>query len=1442
MLRSSWVQTRITRHFANVISKKLNTEISIGRVDYQPFRKIKIEDFLILDHQNDTLMFSGVITAKIDTLNFKNKNLCINELEFNNNHLNISRDSIEGFNFNFLFEAIGETKKDSSSNWDVTCNSFLFDDSGITLSNFSAKEKETIFIDDLNLDITDFSNTNNTTKFKINHLSLNETNSINLEDFSTDVCIKNKQIDLTNCNIISEYSRINNTTIGLALPTVKDSVRQPLNFNFDIGKSRISFIEISHIIKSVEGMNQEIDFSGRIYGNINDIKGRDLVFRTGDSTMAKLNFYINDPRDTENMYLSFDLKEFTTSFSDISNVKLPDNTEVDYVQFPQSFYESGLLKFNGNFSGFLSDFVTYGTLKSDMGDLSTDILVTPDKGGFVHYQGNISTSDFELGNLLKNDNLGKLTFRGLVDGSYNNRNKKIYGIYRGNIAEIGINNYIYQNIKLDGKLLDKMFDGFIGINDDNLKFIFSGKVDFNPEIPDFDFALQLDKANLGALNISEKFPNSETAFFMNAKFSGDRIDNMHGFINVEKGTYKNKNGNINFGEMRLNTINTEGLDMLNFSSDFLDIEIKGKYHFLDMINAFKKTLNHFIPSYPLPQKNNIAINLFNYKINVKNINPLTDIVVPGLEMDTPFLLYGKFDSPDNNIELEGSIPGIKYNSVLIRNIFIGNKAFTNYYSSKFRFGEIQIGKEKRLYNFKIESKAKEDVLENTISWKNYSKPTYSGDISTRTEFSRTDSSNMIVKINGLPSRIIIADTLLSIDPFVVTIDSSSMAVSGFNIHSDNQKFAINGITSKGKNDMLEMDLKNFNLKSIDLYTKRRLGISGIANGTFGISNLFDKTPIIISDLNIDKLSYKNQLMGDVLLKTQWDNNKSAIYSNLQVIRKNRISLDATGFYIPTSGKVNFNAAADSVPLFVLDPFIKGSISDFKGYGSGSLNISSNANKILMNGALMGHNAGLTIDATQVAYTFNDSVYFKNDTILFDNLTIYDDQNNSGTFYGTLVHDNFKNTQYNLHVNSDKIMAMNTTSSNNELFYGVAFVNGRLNITGIAKTINLSGRIKSLNGTEIKISMESESKAEQYDFIKFVEPKYITKEKKFYKEKKEEKSNLNMRFVVEATSDAKIQLVYNSQIGDIIKAQGKGVLVCEMNKDGELFLSGDYHIEKGDYLFTLKNLMNKRFSIETGGSIVWTGDPYNANIDLKAIYKQKASLYDLVVNSYQTINQYQRIQVESIIHLEDELTNPTISFDINFPNAEENIKDYLEQFFSTDEDMNKQILSLIVLGKFYTPDYLRGTYEAQNSNMLGTTVSEMLSNQLSNWVSQINDNFDVGVNYRPGNGETNDEIELALSTQMFNDRVSLNGNIGNNASTNSTNSSQIVGDFEIGVRLVPSGKLQLKAYHRSNDNLIYETAPYTQGVGISISEEFNSIDELLEKIRTIFKFKNKKTLK
>ena len=1432
-LQSSRVQTILTQKLARQLSKQINSKISIGKVDIAFFKKIILTDVLIEGQNSDTLFYTELVSAKIDTLNYRKRKITIDKFSFENSKINLQRDSISHFNFSFILDSL-QTEKDTSGFWQIRCNEFGFQNSNISFQDLYAKKGNNLFINDLNFNISEFNQHSDSVHFKINDLNLNDGKKLYLKHLSANFYSSKNKIEIKNFNLQTNRSTIKNTEIVFLASDEKNPSLSEMDIHFS--DSKISFYEVAELIPALKGMNQVVNFSGQIYGNINDLKGKNLVLKTGENTSAFFDFYANGLTDIESMYLFIDLKQSNTNFFDLSQIRLPLNSPIRYLNFPKSFYDSGILKYRGNFSGFLSDFVTFGTFSSEMGILTTDVSVIPDESGTILYSGKVTTTDFQLGELFQNNNFGRLTFDGIVDGNFNKNNHSVFGEFKGDIAEIEANRYIYKNIQLDGTLDNKMFDGLLSINDPNLAFDFTGRINLNPEIPDFNFKLDLKKAILGELNLSKNFPTSEMAFNMLANFTGDKIDNLKGSIELEDGIYQNRNGHLNLAGLKLESIPGDSINTLTFSSDFFDIEIIGNYHFQNIVKAFEKSINHYLPATNYEKPELAENNVFDYQIDVKNLDELTAVFTPGYKVETPFLLYGALDSENSVFKLEGSIPGFRTKNLWVKNIFIGNKPMEDLYSSKFRLGEILFKNGMAIYNLTVDSKISDNTIDNQITWTNYHDLTYSGTIKTRSVFSKNDSTkHPHIEIEGLPTKIFIADSVWQISPFTASIDTSTIEINDFIFYNENQIIAVGGKISEEKSNLLSVNFENINLKHLDTYLNKEIFLKGMVNGSVGLSDFYEQR-LIISDLGIKDFEFKDQKIGDVTLTNFWDNTKSVLNSELKIVNNKRQSLFAGGTFNPVSNELNYLADLDHLSLVVLETVMRKNFSNFHGDVSGEIKIHGKSNHLLLNGTLEGSNAGLTIDFTQVSYHFNDSVHFNGDTIHFDNIVIQDVFKNKGNFDGTIVHQNFQKMDYNLTMNSPKIMVMNTTPKNNEQFFGQVLANGRLDITGHGTQVNLDGSGTTLPGTSVNISLEYESEIEQYDFIQFVSTEETEKLEFLFPEKKKDDFSLNL--TIRATSEAKAQLIYNSQIGDIIKAQGDGILLFGMDKEGDITLSGNYTVEKGDYLFTLQNVINKRFTIDQGGSIVWSGNPYNAIIDIKAVYKLKASLYDLLVNSYENIYQSQRIPVECKILLSEELSNPLIDFEIEFPTVEDRIVDQVQQFINTDEEMNKQILSLLVLGKFYTPEYMRGTYEAQNPNLIGTTASELFSNQLSNWLSQISNNVDVGLNYRPGNQITDDEIELALSTQMFNDRVTINGNIGNNVNPHSTNNSQLVGDFDINVKLNPSGKIQFKAYNRSNNNLIYETAPYTQGIGFSFKEEYNTFNDLLQKIGTIFERKKR----
>jgi len=308
------------------------------------------------------------------------------------------------------------------------------------------------------------------------------------------------------------------------------------------------------------------------------------------------------------------------------------------------------------------------------------------------------------------------------------------------------------------------------------------------------------------------------------------------------------------------------------------------------------------------------------------------------------------------------------------------------------------------------------------------------------------------------------------------------------------------------------------------------------------------------------------------------------------------------------------------------------------------------------------------------------------------------------------------------------------------------------------------------------------------------------------------------------------MIFDPKLGDIIETSGQGNLRILLDQTSGLTMFGDVELLKGDYLFTLQNVINKRFEIEQGGKIIFNGSPTDATIDLEAIYTTRTAPYNLYPGDPSEAEQLKkRIPVECRLNLLGELQSPIISTGIELPTADAKTRELLTSATRTEEELMKQFISLLVINNFYSVSgYGGGDIGGVNSSVAGVTASELLSNQLTNWLSQISDDFDIGVNYRPSDEVTRDQVELALSTQLLNDRIIISGNVDvggqeTNPSSGAANNPYIMGDFDVEFKLTDN--VSLLAFNRARDELLYETAPYKQGVGISYQEEFNSFQQL-----------------
>jgi len=1401
---------------------------------------VVLENVMIEDQQEDTLLYIDEAKLKIDSLNLFEKRIHFGKLDFQNSKINIRKDN-KGYNFQFLLDTSSE-KPDSIHPWKITFTNIFFGNSNIKYKDITARDTiinginfNDLDIEKLNLSIVNVQSSDSVTKFFVDNVSLREKSGFSIGDFrfkaqidSTGFQMLNFTLDLNHSHIVAhqiKVSKHNSIQNDRGPNGLNQSILNQYVIDGDFDESLISLTDLAYLIPELWGMNEPVLFSGSIKGSLDNIKLKRLNLKIGKDTQLTTDLELRGLPDWKNTFIFFKLYNNIFNFNDLAAIRMPESSPDRYLKFPAELLNNLKLTYQGNFNGFPSDFVAYGTLGGDLGQLTSDIAIRPGRKGEMSFNGKLNAKSFQIGRLLAYEPLGAVSLGIKVNGTKSG-DKKFNMKIEGNIDSLYLNNYRIDSIYVNGKASERSYEGTLSVADNNLQMNFSGLADLASKIPVFNFKSQITKANLFALGIDKEFKDSRISFDLVSNFSGDYIDNINGQIDLKNLSFTRDKRTLQVTNFVLNTTNNQDKNAINIRSDLADVDITGKYLFREFDLTIRDYLKYYLPSAKLPfsQRVTTGKNAINFDIRIKRAEELGGFILDGLEAKSPVILKGNINSDKKTMTFDASANEIIYNKSKIKQLNLSSRNVGNRWLLRAGTEEALLGGSLKVQNLSVNNSLAHDSLKTTITWNNSVTPTYSGKIDAFGIFSKNKVGNNLADFYLNPSNIWVADSLWQIDKSNIKLDSTSISINNFNIHHSGEGFRIDGKASENQADKLNIFFKQVRLGNLDLLLGKDVGVDGVLNGTVSIANPYESL-YLTSDLKLSDFTYLKKNFGDVIIESNWNEDNKRLNSSFKLEKDGKSNFVLNGYYEPGTNNLNFKSTLTDFSLETLLPLLNSFANKVEGTGNGIVNISGKLSDPVFKGKVAVQNTLIGIDYTKVVYSLNDTVRFSGDSIIFKNITVHDNEKNSALYNGVITHKLFSRMTYNMNATTNKILALNTNASDNNLFYGVAHCSGKITIAGRDDKLKMTSTLKTEAGTQINVPLENPESVSEYNFIRFVNPDTAI-QKSQQEMRIKETNNFELDLDLTATPEAKFQMLFNSSIGDAINGQGAGNLRFIYDKEGDFYIYGNYVIEKGDYMFVLQNVINRKFKIEQGGTVSWNGDIYSALVDLNAVYSLKTSVNDLLLNTNQGESS-RRIPVECRINLSKKLFNPVVKFDITFPTADERTKDELQQYLSNQDDINRQMLSLMVMGQFYTPEYLRGRQDFQSNtgNLVGATTSDILSNALSSWLSQISNDFDIGFKYRPGDQVNTNQMEVALSTQIFNNRVTINGNIGNNSNLQSNTTNPVVGEVEVYVKLNKSGKLQLKAYNRANDDLIYDTSLYKQGLGLTYRQEFDTLTDL-----------------
>ena len=1447
------VQEYIKEKVVSELKAKLNTELSIDKLHFQPFDVVELNGVNIYDQQNEQVLRAEKLYADISLYPLLRKKVIITDIRLDNFDVNLSKEtSGSPLNIQFIIDAF----KPKEENKDQTQYEIKINSVNITGGNFNFDIKDKpykqdvfdanhIQVSNLNARLTLKSLKGDSLNIEVKKLNLEEKSGFEIKNLLVRLITSNQFVYVKGFELETPKSllRFEKCEIDISKPNTSTSGNLLENARFDvvIAPSYITPKDISPFTPILKNFNDRIYLKAGISGKIDDISLLNLAVDYGEKMHLIANASVKDIQKSDSLYLTGNVSELQITSDGVEG--LINNFSSDKKDIPAQLVNLGNVSFRGNVSGYLDKLKAYGLLNTDLGAIKTDLLFgfAPHKGIDSYFSGKISTNEFKLGTLLANQDLNTLSFDLSIDLHKRTR-QKMNGEIKGNIGQFDYKNYTYSNITLDGGYDGQKIRGGMSIDDENVILSLNGLFDLSKDQPVLDFTARLKNLRLDRLHLSNKYPGAYLSLNVDANFTGKDIDDATGYLSVDSIRFQREGRSFFMNKFMAEASGVSTDRKLKITSDILNGEVLGAYSFTTMVNSIKQSLNPYLPALITARKEDkskIEENALSLNFTIGNTENISDIFSLPFTVFSEAKIIGSYNNRFEKFQLDVYYPSGKVAGMVMKSGELHLENDNN--RIKTDFSGIIMGKNNVSNNITLDLEVHNNTIDTKLSFTNDSKQKFRGSFIASATFTKEDkNSPLLTDIQVSPSELIVNDTLWQLDPSYIKITPDFISVKDFSIHNSlrNQSIKINGQYAKANpDDILKVDLERIDLEYVfNTLAIDALNFGGLATGSLYASSVEQK-PYMNVKLDVGGFKFNNTLLGDLNLYSELDEETKKVVLKGLILDSEKRKTNIDGFINPINQELSINFEADKIDVGFLNKYVSTLFNNIKGQGSGNVHLYGNFSRVTVEGKAFIENGSLGINFLNTSYSFTDTVYMKNDLIYFNDIKFSDQYNNKANISGKVVHDYFSNFMYHVELTGENFMLYNATPRLNPTFYGKVFGTGSGSIGGDEQVVNINARIKSDNNTSVGMNFMEET-IDNYSFITYkskdstrianeepvsqllstiVPSKAISTESGI---------DINISLYVEATPEATVEIIMDPVGGDILRGSGSGIMQFEWGTKTAPKLYGTYTINKGSYNFTFQKIVERKFSIRQGSTVMFRGDPFQANLNVDAIYKVNANLNDLDESLAENTG-HSTVPVECILNITGELRHPNIGFAVDLPSVDSEIQRQVKSMMNTEDMVNKQMVYLLLLSKFYTPDPSRAEHRSSDWASL---ASATLSTQLSKILSSIDDRWQIGTNIRTSDSEmTSTEVELILSSQLLNDRVLINGNFGykDNPQTQAT----FVGDVDIEVLLNTIGTWRLKAYNHYNDKYYIingsgdgSTPLQTQGVGIMYKKDFDHLKE------------------
>jgi hypothetical protein len=1312
--------------------------------------------------------------------------------------------------------------------------------------------------------------------------------AFSLDDFTRKSEASPRHFDISHFTLAKVYSKVKNFYIKndtLGLQAIGLRTRDPLT-GFDVKslntlfmisdrqmrfdqldlrfndsrvtrKFVVNYRDMSSMTRWITDVDMQADFNGalvkgedlgRFVEAMYDYKGMYQLKGLLSGTVANLNL--------KNFELGFGAKSLLRGDFGFKGLPNIDKTEMDFTMRSSLFYPQDLgtyitksaaenmvilgpVAFDGLFKGNNRVFRTAGKLKTGLGYVEADVKMNlQDSMAFSRYDGNIKLQKFKLGKLLGMEpSLGTLDAEGHLKGS--GFAKKSANIdFDGKVSEIYFNQYLYHKIALKGNFQKQLFKGDVVARDTNLVATMSGLIDLRSAKPVYKMQGEITRSNLQKLHFLDTPISVSTNFELD--FKGDQYDDLEGRTVFSNATLRTPNKpDLHVELVTLSSENGSNQKRhYKLTSDLVSAEINGYFtpsvlqsHLGQLANEyalyFQKGADERWGYYATKKHEVETKYKADFTVVCHRIDPILERFFPSVQIGENTVFSGNISKGRTlSVSLEA------YPDTLVLGGYHFYQSVFSFQSSKF-LGAPEVSsslvftsRKQQLNfltpteNFKLDALWDQNRINFGLDFKQQGEDN-SAHLAGAWAF---EDEGLSLKFKDTYFRILNQDWAM--DPAnKITIQGPEWKADRVVISNQNQSISLQGSLSNDTTETIKLRANRFQLETLKpLFATKT---QGELNGEITIQDWYNHTRLD-SWILVDSLRLNTFFIGNLQGVGTYLADAKEMDLNLNLNRLGETVLSLTGGYRPyeEDQKLNVVAELNQTDLQILEPFTEGIFSNLKGSASGNLHIGGLPTRPEITGDIVFSKAGAVFDYLKTSISVSDTVNFTPRRILAKNWTVVDPEGNKANVNTSLFFPVDKPFELDIQADLNRYKLLNTTRQPNSIYYGIGYASGPMRVSGKVDNLLVSADLKTEKGTRLFIPLDREEDATEVEDYEFVSSLNLpsTDQVVANVSSKLQEDGITLDLKLALTPEAYGEVQFDAKKGDVMRMYGAGNLKMNLDKKGSFKMVGDYAIEQGDYTFTLQNLINKKFAIQRGSKISWNGDPLEANVNIKAIYTQYASLFPILLDTTNKSNLPEfkrRYPVDVTISLQNRLLSPSVNFDIGIRDYPKDmtlngaVTAFTNRIKTDDQELTRQVSNILLFGQLVSPF---GGSGLALGNLMGN-FTEMLSNQLSNLASKINKDLDISVSL--GGGALNQDILSNLQLRAsynFNDRLRITRSGGFTDARNQTSPQILLGDWALEWFVRPDGSLRLKTYNRNVQTTIlgsFNSYQINQTLGASL---------------------------